>query len=90
VRLAKAGCTEAELRAISGHTNLGQLKVYIEKVEQRRLAASAMAKLQANAIRNPRETPMAAEGVNPAKMPSIGENDSETKVSRRLKSVSDH
>jgi integrase len=47
VRLAEAGCTEVELRAISGHKNLGQLKVYIEKVEQRRLAASAMAKMTA-------------------------------------------
>ena len=45
VRLAEAGCTEAELRAISGHKNLTELKPYIEKVEQKRLAKRAMRKL---------------------------------------------
>ena len=48
VRLAEAGCTEAELRAISGHKNIAELKPYIEKAEQKRLAESAMNKLMAS------------------------------------------
>jgi integrase len=84
VRLAEAGCTEAELRAISGHTNLGQLKVYIEKVEQRHLAANAMAKLQANGTR----TSGGGKGSNPPRIHTVVENAPATKVSRRLKNVS--
>jgi integrase len=47
VRLIEAGCTEQEAMAISGHRNAAELKPYIEMVNQRRLAASAMAKLRA-------------------------------------------
>jgi hypothetical protein len=43
----QAGCAEVELRAISGHRNLAEIKPYIEKVEQRRATASAMAKMTA-------------------------------------------
>lgn len=48
VALAGAGCTEVELRAISGHNNLAELKPYLEKVEQKRAAASGMDKLIAS------------------------------------------
>jgi integrase len=47
VDLLYAGCTPSEVMAISGHKNLAELKTYIEKAEQRRLGASAMAKRQA-------------------------------------------
>lgn len=33
---------------MTGHRNLAQLKVYIEKVDQNRLADAAMARLTAN------------------------------------------
>jgi integrase len=49
VRLLHAGCTPSEVQAISGHRNLSDLKPYIEKVEQERLARSAMDKLTGNA-----------------------------------------
>jgi len=43
-RLAEAGCTEHEIRAITGHASLVQLVRYTKAVDQRRLAAAAMAK----------------------------------------------
>jgi integrase len=52
VRLAEAGCSEEQLRAISGHQNAAELKPYIEKANQRRLALSAMGKLLAEQNRN--------------------------------------
>jgi integrase len=48
VRLIEAGCSDAEARAITGHRNAGQLRVYIERVNQRRLAEAAMARLSEN------------------------------------------
>ncbi len=48
VRLIEAGCTPSEVAAVTGHRNLGQLKVYIEKVDQNRLAEAAMARLAGN------------------------------------------
>ncbi len=48
LRLIEAGCTPSEVAAVTGHRNLGQLKVYIEKVDQNRLAGAAMARLTAN------------------------------------------
>jgi integrase len=45
VRLIHAGCTLFEVQAISGHRNSAQLKPYIEKVEQERLAENAISKL---------------------------------------------
>lgn len=42
--LAHAGCTAPEIMAISGHSTLAQVQVYIEEVEQARLADTAMDK----------------------------------------------
>ena len=84
VRLAEAGCTEVELRAISGHKNLAELKPYIEKVEQQRAAASAMAKMQAARDDvNGTRTDRFARGANPAGDRTSAANEATTKVSRR-------
>jgi integrase len=74
VRLAMAGCTEAELRSFSGHRNLGELKPYVEKVEQRLLAESAAAKLNK----------MGTGGANPPRIRTVEENVSTTKVAHRI------
>jgi integrase/recombinase XerD len=43
--LAHAGATGVELMAVSGHSSLDQVQVYIEEVEQERAAEAAMTKL---------------------------------------------
>jgi integrase/recombinase XerD len=43
--LAHAGATGVELMAVSGHSSLDQVQVYIEEVEQERAADAAMMKL---------------------------------------------
>src|SRR5262249_22302124 len=45
--LAHAGCTGPEIMAISGHSSLDQVQVYIEEVEQEQLAEAAMVKVAA-------------------------------------------
>jgi integrase len=45
-KLAHAGCTGPEIMAISGHSTLAQVQVYIEGVEQERMAEAAMMKLE--------------------------------------------
>jgi integrase len=45
-RLAEAGCTPHEISAITGHRSLGEVARYTRAAEQRRLADSAMGKLQ--------------------------------------------
>jgi integrase len=42
--LAHAGCTGPEIMAISGHATLAQVQVYIDEVEQGRMADAAMSK----------------------------------------------
>jgi hypothetical protein len=44
-QLAHAGCSGPEIMAVSGHSTLAQ--VYIDEVEQERMAASAMGKRSA-------------------------------------------
>jgi integrase len=44
--LAHAGCTGPEIMAVSGHSSLAQVQVYIDGVEQDRMAEAAMAKLE--------------------------------------------
>jgi integrase/recombinase XerD len=44
--LAHAGATGVELMAVSGHSSLDQVQVYIEEVEQERAADAAMTKLE--------------------------------------------
>jgi integrase len=51
-QLAHAGCTAPEIMAVSGHATLAQVQVYIDEVEQGRMAAAAMTKL-ANSTRTP-------------------------------------
>jgi integrase/recombinase XerD len=45
--LAHAGCTGPEIMAVSGHSTLSQVQVYIDDVDQERMAAAAMEKLAA-------------------------------------------
>lgn len=45
-QLAHAGCTALEIQAVSGHATLAQLQVYVNEVEQERLAEAAMRKRQ--------------------------------------------
>lgn len=44
-RLADAGCSEPQMMAISGHKNAKELEPYIKARDQRRLAASAFARV---------------------------------------------
>jgi integrase/recombinase XerD len=46
-QLAHAGCTGPEIMAVSGHSTLAQVQVYIDEVEQERMAGSAMDKRSA-------------------------------------------
>lgn len=43
-QLAHAGCTGPEIMAVSGHSSLSQVQVYLNEVEQERLAMTAMDK----------------------------------------------
>jgi integrase/recombinase XerD len=45
--LAHAGCTGPEIMAVSGYSTLNQVQIYIDEVDQERMAASAMVKLAA-------------------------------------------
>jgi integrase len=45
--LAHAGCTAPQIMAISGHSNLAQMQIYIDEVEQDRMAEDAINKLAA-------------------------------------------
>lgn len=47
VALAHAGCTGPEIMAVSGHSSLAQVQVYIEAAEQVRMADAALDKLAA-------------------------------------------
>ena len=56
-QMAHAGCTAMEIMQVSGHATLAQVQVYLDAVEQERLAESAMAKRaarskQAQAVAN--------------------------------------
>ncbi len=42
--LAHAGCTAPEIMAVSGHTTLAQVQIYIDEVEQEHMAEAAMNK----------------------------------------------
>ncbi|MGA9455247.1 MAG: tyrosine-type recombinase/integrase [Pseudolabrys sp.] len=50
-QLAHAGCTAPEIMAISGHVTLSEVQVYLNEVEQDRLAEAAMAKRAAGSNR---------------------------------------
>jgi integrase/recombinase XerD len=43
-QLAHAGCTASEIMAVSGHSTLSEVQVYLNEVEQDRLAEAAMVK----------------------------------------------
>ena len=45
--LAHAGCTGPEIMAVSGHSSLAQVQVYLDEVEQDKMAEAAMEKLEA-------------------------------------------
>jgi hypothetical protein len=42
-----AGCTAPEIMAVSGHSTLAQVQIYIDEVEGDRMADAAMQKLGA-------------------------------------------
>lgn len=44
--LAHAGCTGPEIMAVSGHSSLAQVQIYIEEVEQDQMAEAAIDKLR--------------------------------------------
>jgi len=44
-RLAEAGCTAAQIAAISGHKSLAEVQRYIEAASQQRLAEAAITHL---------------------------------------------
>ena len=46
VALAEVGCTEKEIMAITGHETSASVRVYIKKANQKRLARSAIHKLE--------------------------------------------
>lgn len=48
-RLAEAGCTALEIRAITGHATAAMLERYTARADQRRLAVAAVAKLERTA-----------------------------------------
>jgi integrase len=50
-RLAEAGCTEAEIMAITGHRTSAEVSRYTRAARQKQLAQDAMTKLQANKSR---------------------------------------
>lgn len=43
-RLAEAGCSATEMRAITGHKNLEELEVYVKAADQKKMAKSAITK----------------------------------------------
>jgi integrase len=47
VALAYAGCTGPEIMAISGHSSLAQVQVYLDEAESEQMAEAAMRKLEA-------------------------------------------
>jgi integrase len=44
-QLAYAGCTAAEIMAVSGHSTLAQVQVYIDEANRKRLADAAILKV---------------------------------------------
>lgn len=46
VRLAEAGCTPTQIKAVTGHKNLAEVTLYTEAADQERLAREAMRKLE--------------------------------------------
>ncbi|MGC1959187.1 MAG: tyrosine-type recombinase/integrase, partial [Pseudolabrys sp.] len=47
VALAHAQCTGPQIMAVSGHSNLAQVQVYIEEAERGRMADAAIEKVRA-------------------------------------------
>src|SRR3981189_3263792 len=60
-RLAHAGCTGPEIMAISGHSTLAQVQVYLDEVEQARMAKAAMTKAGAETKKATRLTNLPTE-----------------------------
>lgn len=48
VKLAEAGCSAAEIQAITGHKGLAMVQHYTKKANQKKLGSSAMARLEAS------------------------------------------
>jgi integrase len=53
-RLAEAGCTAPEIMAVSGHSTLAQVQIYIEEVDREKMAKTAMAKVTRKARKGTR------------------------------------
>ena len=65
-RLAEAGCSSKEIAAITGHTTLKEIERYTKAAEQRKLAASAMARLGTRPLH--KEFPNRPEGLGKTAM----------------------
>lgn len=52
-QMAHGGCSAMEIMAVSGHATLAQVQVYVEAVDQKRMAEAAMAKRAAGSNSNP-------------------------------------
>jgi integrase len=51
-RMANAGASTSEIAAITGHRSLGEVSRYTRSADQRKLAASAMAKVEQNEFKS--------------------------------------
>jgi integrase len=52
-RLAEAGCTESQIKAISGHTTSREVARYTKAADQKRMEADAMRTIQRTQVANP-------------------------------------
>jgi hypothetical protein len=66
VRLVEAGCTVLEIMAVSGYRTLGQVQIYIEEANRKRMAEAAIDKLSKT------ETTTASGKPSPAGEPDPG------------------
>jgi integrase len=54
--LAEAGCSAPEIMAISGHSTLAQVQIYIAEADQKRMAQAAMVRIAENKPRRNLQT----------------------------------
>jgi integrase len=67
-RLADAGCSEPEIMAVTGHRSTSELRRYIERRNQARLAEQAMAVIEARTKLSSVETPLDKNAENISKI----------------------
>lgn len=62
VRLAEAGCTPSQIKAVTGHKNLAEVTLYTDAADQERLAREAMTRLEKRTKRLPSPSPVRQSG----------------------------